>query len=80
MPTTRKIPAIEINSPAVWNLLGSIDPHFKDLSYDFNVGNFVIFDWDGSRWLIMTPQMVAEEFKHIEPYDKLKVKFVHLVK
>ena len=75
MPT---VLAIEIDSPTTWEVLTAFDPHFGELSYEENLGNFVIPNYDGSRWMIMTPKLVGEIFDHLEP-SKERIKFVNLV-
>ncbi len=70
--------AIEIDSPLTWAIICAIDPHFTELSYDDNVGRFLVLEYLGHRWMIMTPEMVGSTFDHITP-SSAKLKFVNLI-
>lgn len=70
--------AIEIDSPLAWAILCNLEPHFKKLDADFNLGNFIILGADGDRWSIWTPEMIGDKFDHIKP-SPAQIKFVTLV-
>jgi hypothetical protein len=73
------VTAIEIDSPKTWEILCALDPHIAELSEEFNQGFFLVVNYEGVRWCLMSPETVGEQFDHIEPSTD-RIKLVNLTK
>jgi hypothetical protein len=58
--------AIEIDNPTAWEILCALEPHFNELSYEENIGNFVVFNFGEERWSIFSPNAAEQPFERIE--------------
>lgn len=62
-----KLTALIIDTPLVWDLMCALDPHFKELSYEENLGSYLVLNFDATaRWAIVTPATFHTYFDNIE--------------
>lgn len=72
--------AIEVKNRETWDVLCALQPHFKELDADFNIGNFVVVSSEDPKLegAIMSPDTIREHFDHLTPND-LTLKTVKIV-
>lgn len=79
--TTEEDLAFEIDTVQTWRILCALEPHLNELSFEDNCGRFLIIEANDPkmRWAIMTADMVAQRYNHIEPVQN-QMKLVRLIK